>query len=56
MTEAFHFTVETYGAQHSGPDRAIGLRYQIVEGLKMSGAVGRGNARTFANAGVAWEF
>jgi hypothetical protein len=56
MTDAFHFTVETYGAQHAGPDRAIGLRYEIVEGLKLSGAVGRGNGRTFANAGVAWEF
>jgi hypothetical protein len=55
MTEAFHFTVETYGAQHFGPDRAIGLRYELAEGLKISGAIGKGNGRTFANAGVAWE-
>lgn len=50
------FVVETFGEEHSGPDRQIGLRYTIVDGLKVSAAVGRGNGRTIANAGIAWEF
>lgn len=56
LTEQLNFVVETFGAEHSGPDRALGLRYEIVDGLKVSAAVGRGNNRSFANAGIAWEF
>ncbi|WP_230976848.1 hypothetical protein [Pseudothauera rhizosphaerae] len=56
LTEQFHVVAETFGAEGSGPDRAAGLRYEIAEGLKISGAVGRGNHRNFANAGIAWEF
>lgn len=56
LTEQFHFIVETFGVEHDGPDRAVGLRYEILDGLKVSGAVGRGNGRNFANAGIAWEF
>lgn len=48
--------VETFGVEHSGPDRALGLRYEIVDGLKVSAAGGRGSGRSFANAGIAWEF
>lgn len=56
LTGQLHVTVETFGAQHARPDRQIGLRYEIAEGLKISGAVGRGNDRNIANVGVAWEF
>lgn len=56
ITESVHATVETFGSQHSAPDRALGLRYEIMPGLKVSGAVGRGNDRSIANAGIAWEF
>lgn len=49
-------TVETYGEEHAGPDKAIGLRYEIFEGFKLSGAVGRGNDRSFGQVGFAWEF
>lgn len=56
ITERLEFAVETFGEEHSGPDRQVGLRYEIVEGLKVSGAVGRGNGRNIANAGLAWEF
>ena len=56
VTEAFHVTIETFGAQHSRPDSDIGLRYEIVKGLKAWGAIGRGNNRSFANLGVTWEF
>ncbi len=56
LTEQLDFVVETFGAEHSGPDRALGLRYEIADGLKLSGALGRGNGRNFANAGIAWEF
>ena len=56
FTEALHGTVESYGAENSSPDRAVGLRYELRDGLKFSGAIGRGNDRSFANLGVAWEF
>lgn len=49
-------TAEVFGAEHSRPDKQLGLRYEIADGLALSGAVGRGNDRGFANAGVAWEF
>ena len=56
LSEQLDFVVETFGAEHSGPDRQVGLRYTIAEGVKVSGAVGRGNDRNIANVGVAWEF
>lgn len=56
LGEQLDFVVETFGAEHSGPDRQVGLRYTIAEGVKISGAVGRGNDRNIANVGVAWEF
>lgn len=56
VTDRLDVVAETFGAEHSGPDRQVGLRYTIVDGLKVSGAVGRGNDRTIANMGVAWEF
>ena len=49
-------TLETFGARHARPDRQVGLRWELAEGLKLSGAVGRGNGRPVANLGLAWEF
>jgi len=56
LMENLRLTVESFGEEHSRPDKALGLRYEIVEGLKLYGAVGRGNDRNFGNLGVAWEF
>ena len=56
VTSSFTVAAEIFGAEDSAPDRQIGVRYEIVEGVKLSGAVGRGNDRSFANVGVAWEF
>ena len=56
LTGQLQFTIETFGEEHAGPDRQVGLRYEIFEGFKVSGAVGRGNDRNIANVGVAWEF
>ncbi len=56
LGENLKLTAEAFGAERARPDKAIGLRYEIVEGLKISGAVGRGNDRSFGNLGVAWEF
>jgi hypothetical protein len=56
LIENLQLTVETFGEENSGPDKAIGLRYEIVDGLKAYGAVGRGNDRSFGNLGLAWEF
>lgn len=56
LMENLRLTVEAFGEEHSRPDKAIGLRYEIFEGLKLYGAAGRGNDRSFGNLGVAWEF
>lgn len=56
LSDAFHATIETYGAQHSAPDRAVGLRYEIQEGVTVYAALGRGNDRSFSSLGAAWEF
>ena len=48
-------TVETFGAEDVRPDRAVGLRYDILPGLKVSGAVGQGDGRSFTQAGFARE-
>jgi len=56
LIEKLQLTVETFGAEHSRPDQAIGLRYEIFDGFKVSGAVGQGNGRSFGQVGCAWEF
>lgn len=56
LGDRFEVTAEVFGVEDSRPDRQIGLRYQIIEGLKVSAAVGEGNERSFANAGISWEF
>jgi hypothetical protein len=49
-------TAEVFGEEHARPDKAIGLRYQVFDGFKASAAIGRGNDRSFGQAGFAWEF
>jgi hypothetical protein len=56
LMEHLKLTAEIFGQQQTRPDKAIGLRYEIVEGLKLYGAVGRGNDRGFGNLGISWEF
>lgn len=56
LSETVQLTLEVFGAEHSGPDKAIGLRWEVADGLKLSAAAGHGNSRSFANAGAAWEF
>jgi hypothetical protein len=56
LMERLQLTVEAFGAEHARPDKAIGLRYEVFDGFKVSGAVGRGNDRSFGQLGVAWEF
>ena len=56
LIDKLQLTVETFGTQHSGPDKAIGLRYKVIDGLKVSGAIGRGNDRNFGQVGFSWEF
>ncbi|MCB1954853.1 MAG: hypothetical protein KDG55_04215 [Rhodocyclaceae bacterium] len=56
LSDSLYLIGEVFGSQHSAPDRAIGVRYEIQEGLKVSGELGRGNDRSFANLGIAWEF
>lgn len=56
IVDRLQLTVEAYGEEHSRPDKAIGLRCEVFDGFKVSGAIGRGNDRNFGQAGVAWEF
>ncbi len=56
LLEKWQLTVEAFGQEHARPDRAIGLCYEVFEGFKFSGAIGRGNDRGFGQIGVAWEF
>ncbi len=56
LAENLQLTVETFGEEHSRPDKAIGLRYEVFDGFKVSAAVGRGNDRSFGQVGLAWEF
>ncbi|NMG46307.1 hypothetical protein GPA22_21540 [Aromatoleum toluvorans] len=56
LADRLQLTLETFGAEHARPDRAVGLRYEIRPGLKVSGAIGRGDGRSFGQAGFAWEF
>lgn len=56
LTERLQLVAEVFGAEESRPDRQIGLRYEIMDGLKVSAAVGRGSDRSIANAGISWEF
>lgn len=56
LAEQLKLTLEVFGAERGRPDKAIGLRYEIVDGLKVSAALGRGNDRNFAQVGFAWEF
>lgn len=56
LLDNLKLTAEIFGEENSRPDKAIGLRYQVFDGFKVSGAVGRGNDRSFGLVGMAWEF
>jgi hypothetical protein len=56
LVEKLQLTVEAYGEEHARPDKAIGLRYEVFDGFKVSAAVGHGNDRSFGQVGLAWEF
>lgn len=56
LVDSLKLTAEVFGEERSRPDKAIGLRYKIADGLKLYASVGRGNDRSFGNLGVAWEF
>lgn len=56
LVEHLQLTIETFGAEKSRPDKAIGLRYEVVEGFKLSGAAGRGSDHSFGQVGFSWEF
>ena len=56
VTASLEVVAETFGVEEARPDRLVGLRYEVVEGVKVSAGVGRGNGRSFGNAGIAWEF
>ena len=56
LTDVLQLTAEIHGEQRARPDKALGVRYTLAEGLKLSASAGWGSGRTFAQAGVAWEF
>lgn len=56
VTASLAVAAEIFGLEDARPDRQIGVRYEIVDGVKVSAGVGRGSGRSFGSAGVAWEF
>lgn len=56
LVDNLKLTAEVFGEERSRPDKAIGLRYEVAEGFKISGAIGRGNDRSFGQVGFSWEF
>lgn len=56
LASSLTLTAEVFGQEHSRPMRALGLRYELAPGLKLSGAVGRGDGHPLAQLGMAWEF
>lgn len=56
LLDRLELTAEIYGEEGVRPDKALGLRYRVRDGLKLSGAIGRGNGRGFGQVGFAWEF
>lgn len=56
VTARFDVAAEVFGLEDGRPDRQVGVRYEVAEGVQLSAAFGRGNDRSFANAGIGWEF
>jgi len=56
LSATLKLTAEVFGEEGAGPDKALGLRYTVFEGLKLSAALGRGNGRNFGQLGFSWEF
>lgn len=56
LQDDLQLTAETFGLEHGRPDKALGLRHELFAGCKLSAAIGHGNGRRFAQAGLAWEF
>jgi hypothetical protein len=56
LTQGLTLTAEVFGEEYAGPDKAVGLRYEVFDGFKLSAAIGHGNDRSFGQAGFAWEF
>jgi hypothetical protein len=56
LAEHWQLAVEAFGERGTRPGRQLGLRYEIDEGLTLSGAVGRVDGARLASLGVAWEF
>lgn len=56
LLENLQLTLDAFAEESSDTDAQLGLRYEILDGLKVYGAVGRGNSRSFGNLGLAWEF
>jgi len=56
IVDHLQLTAEIFGEEHARPDKAIGLRYEVFAGCKVSAAVGRGSDRSFGQVGLAWEF
>ncbi len=55
LAAGLKLTAEVFGEEGARPDQAVGLRYELLPGLKVSAAIGRGNDRSFGQVGFAWE-
>jgi hypothetical protein len=56
LASSLTLTAEVFGQEHSRPARSLGVRYELAPGIKVSGALGRGDGQALAQLGWAWEF
>lgn len=56
LRQDLHLTAEGFGVRGERPDHAAGIRWEVIEGVKLSGAIGRGSDRTFGQTTITWEF
>lgn len=56
LNEDLHVAGEFYGERGAQAGRQLGLRWEVANGVKLSGGIGRANGGRVANAGLAWEF
>lgn len=56
LAETLQVTLAIFGTEYSRPDRQVGLRWELVDELRLSIAARSGNGRNIANSGVTGKF
>jgi hypothetical protein len=56
LAEKVQLTLDIHSSTGSDTGKQIGARWELKQGLKLSGALGRFNAENTAFASISWEF